>query len=69
MTSTIGKKLINRQKLRYIPPNLVNSGLETAENVGKFLYISSFAIRQPNTHIKHKQTDRQAEKNMNSDTN
>jgi len=32
MLSTIGKKLVNLQRLPYMPPNLVNFGPETADN-------------------------------------
>ena len=32
MISTVGKKLVNLQRLPYMPPNLVNFGPETAEN-------------------------------------
>jgi len=32
MISTIGKKLVNLQRLLYMPPNLVNFGPETTDN-------------------------------------
>jgi len=46
ITSTIGKKRVSLQGLPYMPPNLVNYGLETAENGWRVFAPSKiFALR------------------------
>ena len=43
--------------------NIILSVAEALQNRQDcYIYISLFAIRQPNTHIKHKQTDRQTDR-------